>query len=243
VKSCDDFTICIKAYERPDCVVRLLASIDRHCRGARILIADDSRSSLYFDPSLQVLRLPPDVGLSAGRNALADACETEYLIFFEDDFVVAEDTRLNLLVEFVRQDMFDVAGGATRTPAGIVHFEGWLHPKPDKLHLVALEPLHYHPLQVRVCDITANFMAMKTETAQRIRWDDDLRMGEHYEFFLRCKEASPQVRVGYLPMCVIDHLRDRPGAYKHEREQKQHEGHALFLERRGYTNISGSLTP
>ena len=242
MKDCD-FTICITTHERPDCLHRCLTSIAQHNRDARVLVGDDGATPTYVDPRHATrIALPANAGLSANRNALFDACETEYLILFEDDFVVAADTHLDLLVTFVRKGMFDVAGGATRTPAGIVHFEGYLRPNGSTLRLKPLAQLHFRPMQVRCCDITANFVAMRAATARRIRCDESLPLGEHYEFFLRCSEATPLVRVGYAPMCVIDHVRDRPGRYKIEREQKQHDGHAQFLANRGYTNITGSLS-
>ena len=63
-----DVTAIIKTFERPHALTRLLRSIQKFYPELRVIVGDGS-----FSPSprrdVQYIRLPPDVGVSAGRNA------------------------------------------------------------------------------------------------------------------------------------------------------------------------------
>jgi len=56
-----------------------------------IIVVDDGRKptelNLHGLTGVRVINLPFDVGLSAGRNAGVDACETEYFVTLDDDFI------------------------------------------------------------------------------------------------------------------------------------------------------------
>ena len=43
------------------------------------------------------------------------------------------------------------------------------------------------------CDICRNFFLAKTETLLRVKWDEDLKLCEHEDFFWRYKQAGYKV--------------------------------------------------
>ena len=45
------------------------------------------------------VQLVPRVGLSAGRNALVEACTTKYFVLLDDDVFFTASTRLELMLE------------------------------------------------------------------------------------------------------------------------------------------------
>lgn len=45
----------------------------------------------------------------------------------------------------------------------------------------------------RAVDVVANFFIAKTEKIRALRWDGDLKLGEHQDFFLRAKQAGLKV--------------------------------------------------
>ncbi|HEY5312975.1 MAG TPA: DUF6171 family protein, partial [Pirellulales bacterium] len=63
-------TFGITAFDRPRHLERLVASILEHYPGARIVVADNGRQRAALPPSVELLELPYDCGLSAARNAL-----------------------------------------------------------------------------------------------------------------------------------------------------------------------------
>ena len=80
--------------------------------GARIVVADDGAEPVTLsDARVRVLRLEPDIGLSAGRNALLNHIETPYFVLCDDDFVFGPRTKIeDLLTAAERYDLDILAG-------------------------------------------------------------------------------------------------------------------------------------
>ncbi len=87
-----------------------MRSIRRFCPELRILVGDDG-----FKPSLrddvEYLRLPLDIGLSAGRNAMLQQVTTPYFLLLEDDFEFSRRTKIERLVALVDRRKLDIAAG------------------------------------------------------------------------------------------------------------------------------------
>jgi GT2 family glycosyltransferase len=216
-------TAAIKAFERPDSLDRLIRSIRRYCPGLKVLVADDS-----FEPcprhDVQYLRLEPDVGLSAGRNAMLRHIDTPYFLLLEDDMEFSADTQIELLAALVAQDTVDIAGG------DLVRCK-------RKLLYVRRKPQHYHGLievvdghlrlvegdrgsgtSYQVCDIVPNFFVARTDQVLAFGgWDEELKLHEHEEFFVRAKRAG--LRIGFCGDVRINHWCARPRRYSQYRSR------------------------
>ena len=106
----DDLTAVIKTFQRPRSLDRLIASIRRFYPELKILVGDDS-----FVPSphhnVDYLRLTPDVGVSAGRNALLERIETPYFLLLDDDLEFTAETVIQRLMAPVAEGMIDLVAG------------------------------------------------------------------------------------------------------------------------------------
>lgn len=235
-----DFTVLIKTHERPNCLKRLLASLHRYYPTVPVLVADDSKGAFdtwYHGHQVRAFGLPEGSGLSRGRNFLLGHCGTPYFITFDDDFIVTEDSDLESLVEYVRTDIFHLAGASMRLNGSVCHFEGWINLDPPDLTLTSSKQGNM-PM---TCDIVPNCFAARTAQIGEFGWDDELLMGEHIDFFLRCQRAG--VRVGHVPMVVVDHCPDRENTeYAKARDRLQKACEPIWRKKWGIKSISGGLS-
>jgi hypothetical protein len=205
----DQVTFCIKTIHRPQCCAALVRSIHQHYGDDRptIHVLDDGQPELRFsticpDEAAMVDRIietEHDIGLSAGRNQLLDAGDTPIVVFTDDDHLVTAATRLPELVRKLnrhhdidllaalsnhqeRPKLLKVDGKTLRIPGG---------------HYKRNSSLHW-------CHYVGNCFVAYRDILQAIRWDESLKVEEHWDFFWRCKIAGVNVA------CDIDH------SFKHE---------------------------
>ena len=217
----DRTTLLIKTFERPECLEALLTSIRARYPAIRIMIADDSRvpRAPRNEVGLKFFPLSFDVGLSAGRNLLLEHVDTPYFILLDDDLVFVEQTRIECLLMLLERHSLDLVAGAKRLDGKPLPFEGALELEAGSRTLYrrrgcAIEVFDDH---VRF-DYVHNFFAART---QRIRalggWDDQLKLGEHTEFFLRLKLRD--AKVGFTPDVVVEERRHRSNLYQRYRRR------------------------
>ncbi|HEY2826961.1 MAG TPA: glycosyltransferase, partial [Pirellulales bacterium] len=103
-------TAIIKTFQRPKDLDRLIRSMRRYYPQLQILVGDDG-----FEPSPRTdvgyLRLPEDIGLSAGRNALLDRVQTPYFLLLDDDWQFIRKTQIEKLTQLVDEGELDIAAG------------------------------------------------------------------------------------------------------------------------------------
>ena len=80
-----NLTAIIKTFERPRALDRLIRSIRRDYPDLPIIVGDDSFHP-YRRTDVEYLRLPPDIGASAGRNAMLHRVQTPLFLQLDDDF-------------------------------------------------------------------------------------------------------------------------------------------------------------
>ena len=223
-----DVTFAIKTYERPALAERCVESILKYYPEATLLVGDDGKRMVYNGPGRLVL--PHDIGLSAGRNALVKATTTKYVVILEDDFVFNSHTKIENLLTFVSCGIFDIAGGIQTHNGEHIPFEGSVSWQRGVVDLVANRKKG--PTKV---DVVPNFLLAKTETLINIQWDARLKMGEHLDFFMRCKQKG--IKVGTVPAVSIEHKKEKVRGYMDERKQKAADCRELFCKKWNLTNI------
>lgn len=256
-----DVQFLIKSFLRPTVLRECLERI-RQFYPYRIIVADDS---LQFDLSLlqEIDNVtyhprPFNSGLSAGRNHLVSQVTSQYFILLDHDHLLVDANTVEHLVSVANNArasivcglLWDVGSPKPRNYFG--HFTGdgqditLNHYDPEKtLYAHAMTRYSGH---VRYCGCRygANFMLGVTEDFHRhkIRWDDELKLMEHEDFFLR---LSPEVRVTTTPDVWVEHrccYEDKPSdpAYASFRYAKEHREKArakyglkseFFLEKHG----------
>lgn len=198
----DEIGICITAHERPALCRQLIASIQRFYPGARIYVCDDSRTRHTYEGVTNVDPGAYDIGVSAKRNALVEACTEPLVLLCEEDFVFTAHTDLSLFYDALQAlPEVGLAGAAccrgrsgSRWPkrgvkrtwfAGISRMTGpaqKLSP-PGPLQQVRHggRTIRYHE-----CDFVPNFFLARRETLRACPWDPDLKTaGEHIEHMTR----------------------------------------------------------
>lgn len=238
----NEITFLIKTFERPKIALRLIKSIREFYPDVRVIVADDGQKyplqqqAVHNLGNVDILKLPYDTGLSEGRNKLMEATETPYFLLLDDDFVFTHETIIERLLPFLRAGVFDIAGGALRLNGQkVVHFEGFIEKVGTTLHCTHKR----HVTTPSRCDVILNFFAASTDKILKVKWNPVYKMGEHLDFFWRCKDAG--IKVGYVPNVIADHVPYRTKEYNSIRYTKADEGRALFRKNRGITHVGGSL--
>lgn len=200
--SLSNVTACIKTFLRDKSLFYCVETLKAQYPDMPIIVADDGHCSDEKEAKLgvQYLRLPFNVGLSTGRNAMLDACETPYLLMCEDDFSFNEDSHIERLRDLM--DVVDVAAGLVFNVrhwachgggVGWDNFGGKFVEKDGKPHRTGFTGnLKTHRgIRYEEADFVLNFFVGRVDALQQVRWDDSLRLAfEHYDFFLRAKAAG-----------------------------------------------------
>ena len=200
-----DTTLCIKAYERPECLLALLQSIREFYPALPVLVGDDSLKPSAFDiPGVQYLPMPHDIGLSEGRNLLVLASQSELFVLLDDDFLLTPATDLSKLHEtleagydIVGGNALDARGRRTCTPGYIREFSG---------HHTILPPQDID--KVQACEFVPNFFLGRRDAVLGVGWNPVYKIGpEHMDFFV---QARGRLRVGFDPRVSVRHDHQQP---------------------------------
>lgn len=211
-------TALIKTFERPRCLDRLVRSLKRFYSEMPILVGDDS-----FNPKprsdVEYVRLPTDVGISAGRNALLARVRTPYFLLLDDDLEMRSTTQLQRLLEPVAEDRLDLAAGdylRCKKKFGIYTrrrpqpYHGVFLKESGRLNMIAGGRAAADGFEW--CDLVHNFFIARTAKIRSLGgWDADLINDEHEEFFYRAQQFG--LRVGYCQDVVAWHWHARSKFY------------------------------
>lgn len=179
-------TMTVKTFERPHVLRRCLASA-RTVFDGRIVVADDSRVPVSgLGAGIDVVPMPFNSGVPAGRNAALDAVETEFVLVSDDDIVFSLASDLVAAMNFLddHPDVDLVALARIDLP----HWRAVIHLGPEALFAGAAEPLvPYGQLigGLPVVPKTPQLYLARTASIQKVRWDERLRMVDHRDFFSR----------------------------------------------------------
>jgi len=228
----DDLTVCITAFNRPECLEHLVESIRARYPTLPILVADNGwePADLSGWSNVELIDVAWDCGLSACRNALAAACSTEFLVLAEEDFVFDDRTDLEPALRVIRQaPSMGMIGGSLETDRQMQHyarnFRREIVAEGEALRAVpAGGPMRTTSgVRWRGCDMVFNWGILRTEMAREIGWDEDLKLAEHVDFFYRLADTGWEV--AHTPELIARHERQEPGEYRKWRQRA-----AEFLE-------------
>jgi len=232
----DDFTFIIKTLLRPRCVHRLIDSIISTFPRAQILVADDSPVPISRK-GIKVFHLPNDCGVSFGRNYLVDRVDTPFFVCCDDDVILTHNTQLNKLLKPLRGNTFDLVGSYYVTENVRFVWEGIFERFGDVLTFRAGN--HGEVDDIYRYDMCHNFFVANTSKVQAVRWDDELKVGEHTDFFLR---ALGKLRVGVDPQTSILHQPETNPEYETFRARLD-EYRPLFMKKHGLRVYRNEVLP
>jgi glycosyltransferase involved in cell wall biosynthesis len=178
-------TVTVKTFERPATVRRFVRSARRVFDG-RIVVADDSRSPVRsLGPGVDVIALPFNSGVAVGRNAALDAVETQFVFVCDDDIVLTALTDLAVLMDYLDHNPQVDLVGVTLVDLPVRKIvdrgDSPLFPGSAEPRIpwgTVLDDL------VVVRKLAQVYLA-RTASLQRVRWDENLRMVDHRDFFSR----------------------------------------------------------
>jgi len=204
--SLKDVTATIKTFLRDKSLFYCVETLRLQYPEMHIIVADDGHCSDEKEERLlamgvdKYIRMPWNSGLSAGRNALIDACETPYALMCEDDFSFTPNSHIEHLRQLM--DVVDIAAGLVynvRRWACHQGGEGWdpfgwnFARKGGKIFRTGLTGhLKLHEgIRYETADLVLNFFVASVDALKKVRWDESLRLAfEHVDFFLRAKDAG-----------------------------------------------------
>ena len=224
----------------------LLRSIRRYYGDAiRIVVADDGDAArdLQLDPPFGAawLPLPPESGLSAGRNAIVQTVQTPFVMIMDDDVVFDEHTKVEaLLGALLRRPNAAVASGCYVDPLRLAmpNHLGVYDEASCFAHNFATRPgghLRMEPVAVdgptaaggdaggapedgddacvRV-DVAQNFLLGRTAVLRLHGWDERMKVGEHEQFFYGLYLNAHRVLSCPGVTSLHSHLAARPREYR-----------------------------
>jgi len=199
-----DITILIKTFKRPNAVSRLLDSISKYYPDIPIVIVDDGDSNGGYKTekikNVTWVKTNFDIGLAAGRNCGMLLIETPYTFTCDDDCIFTENTNLVKAKDMLVQNNLDILA----IDAGLSYrgrFET-IDNNTDHKTVKYLTGSYSSNNGVEKYDIVANIFIAKTDSLKKYKWDDDLKMGEHFAYFY---QHLGKISVGYTSQISIRH--------------------------------------
>jgi GT2 family glycosyltransferase len=240
-----DVTAIVKTFERPCVVRRLVRSIKKFYPGMHLVVADDS-----FQPSpiaeAEYVRLPPDSGVSAGRNAMLRRVKTPYFLLFDDDNECTCETRIDTLLNTIQEFGVDLAAGNyIRCKQKFL----WIRQTPQPFvgtiercgsHLTISPGYRTVKPGLNLCDIAHNFYVARTQAIRDMGgWADALKTNEHAEFFVRFQQHG--LRAAYCPDVTVRHWLVKPAKYAAYRDRDYWTLAAQIMGITKFTGMSGQV--
>ncbi|WP_082224564.1 glycosyltransferase family 2 protein [Halolamina rubra] len=185
----------VPVFQRTKALKRFLDSVPANIVD-EVIVADngniDERSQLYergFDYDLQILNLDYDVGIGASRNAIANACDHDYLLVADNDMEVP--CNIDILVEIMnKSDLGGISGilseqGCVRSGCRNIFFDDLLFDNKVLTIDIRAEPdsrsIAGHT--VNIFDYITNASIIRKECFEDYGWDAELVDNEHLDFY------------------------------------------------------------
>ena len=111
-----DTTIIITAFDRPECLDRLLVSIFQYYPDIPVIVVDNGFTEYepekIFKDNVKLIRAKPDSGLSACRNIAVDHVKTKYTFVTDDDVIFTNTTQIDNFISIFNEDKeIEIVGG------------------------------------------------------------------------------------------------------------------------------------
>ena len=188
---CKHITVIIKTFERPQCVLRLLSQLNQHYPDVKVIVADDSRHSIFSDKTkmgnVKWYVLPFDMGCSYGRNFMVNKVKTRYTILLDDDTSLGSKSLRRLYNYKINHPDINLVAGKIDN----AYERGWCGNfaiKNNRIGKISANTLDLEIIDGGIkIDMVPNFFIADTYSLKNTPWDDNLKTSEHEDFSLRYK--------------------------------------------------------
>ena len=212
---------------RNNCAKQTIKSIVQHCPEMKIYVADQNEPTsemyLFYEKyNVEYYFVEPNSGLSRNRNFLVDKIKEDYVFIGDDDFTFDKDSNIKIMQCVLDENPnIGIVGGRLINSSRYNKRLIW----DNKKKLVYIIQIDNEVLYTKqghkflYTDLVLNFFLAKKEALKDCRWDNDLKLAEHLEYFLRFKETK--WKVAYTPDVVATHDRERHKEYLQYRSQSK----------------------
>ena len=179
-------TFIFKSFNRQKKAKALYKSIKRYYPKAHVVIADDSEEPLQIDNMIKgdiILHLPFNSGLSKGLIAALEKVRTPYVMRMDDDQLLISRSNVHDQLAFLQSHSeIDLSAVQMTNRWPEKHAAGFSRIRMRKgLLIPAGTIIDGHEVVYK----TPNVYLAKTEAVRKVGYDPNIRMIDHYEFFLR----------------------------------------------------------
>lgn len=238
----NNVTALVKTFLRDPYLHRTVKSLKDLHPDIHVMVTDDGYVSDTKETKLRdmgverYIHLPfASCGITKARNLMVDACETEYCLIGDDDFLYTQDSNLEFLLKLM--EVADIAGGAVMEGGVIGHYEGLYRRTSEGVVFERIDRFYaskYSGIRYSPAHFVFNFFIAKTEALRRVRWDEQFyTTWEHEDFFLSAHKAG--LKTVYCPDSVVVHrgLMADPLEYREVRHQDDAKVKHALLEKWG----------
>ena len=173
----------------------------------RLYIADQGCFTLEKEYYYNQLRkeghfitfLPYNCGLSYCRNYLVNRVIEPFILLLDDDFILDIKTNLSNYINILNTDLKLGVVGGDLTGHQEYNYDLFFDQTNHKIYYIKLNnkiklPITktyiQKPIYFNYCDIVLNFAMFKTELFKTIQWDNNLKLAEHTDFYIRLKKET-----------------------------------------------------
>ena len=220
----------------------------------------------YGDIVDEYIVLPFNVGVSKGRNELLNHIRTEYFVLHDDDFFYNEETDLlRARKELVEYDLDILCGYLIDKVQG--YYFPWVPKRiSDALRLyrthwkkqiwmatfnersdggLSIQSVPRNGSVIQTCDLSFQFFIGRTTAIRDIvgGWNPKLKsIGEHWEFFYRCKQAGLRVATSSNFVACHENVSNPTyDSFRHDNEEEMMitsiREHGFRYLKRGHTTF------
>jgi glycosyltransferase involved in cell wall biosynthesis len=245
-----DISVGIKTFMRTDKLQLCLESL-RQQEWRQVIVADDGpidaeREQLYDrfagQLPLNLVRLPFDTGLSAGRNEIVRQCQTPYLLMLDDDQTVPAN--VGRLAEVLDEN--PAIGGVSaiwleygerKCTACDIRLAGSKVVKELRPH----HPVHETSLGQRFAtfDFIPNSTLFRKDCLTELPWDPFYKIGrEHLDFYLSHQRLGHWQFAVSLDVVIGHHPETSGASYKEFRHgERIRVSDQYFLQKFGLSGV------
>lgn len=225
-----DLTAIIVTFNRPEVLKKLIKSIRKYYKELPIIVVDNGEKTNKIRlKGVEYYKVPFDSGLSYSRNFALSKVKTDYIVLLDDDFEFTEETKIEELLKISKENDIDIVGGAVEG----LEYDGILEIECNTV----LRYVKGNRGQVNgfyLYDMVLNFFVGKVSAIKNMGgWDEELKLAEHTDFFLRGKG---KLRVTFYPKVSIKHNHEKEKEYLKFR-MRAREYVQLFMFKNGLRKI------
>jgi len=225
--------ILITTFCRDELLDKAVKSVSEnlHTDDYELIIVDQhasTKKATLYSHLFNYSSVPFNSGLSFGRNygvQKAKELGCEYVLIASDSFLFNKSIKeLNKCKHMMEIGMKDLMGFELQNCCG---WEAKLSLDITGFTLDFIDKSEDR--QFYKCDIVRNFFLATTDSLLDVKWDNNLKLAEHEDFFHRYKKAG--YKVCWTDAIIAEKMTDRPNEYLGYRKQNFEEGLQYLIKK------------